>query len=287
MLIVDSQVHVWEAERPDRPWLPGAVPQRAAPFSVEDLLADMADAGVDRAVLVPPAWIGNRNDAALRAAHRHPERFAVMGRLPLNELGSRDRLDEWTFLPGMLGVRLNFRVEPHRSWLHDGTADWIWPQAEALGLAVMVFAPHDLPRIGAIAAAHPGLRITLDHLGLSSGARGEAAFAEQASLLGLAALPNIAVKASALPCVATDAYPYPSVHDHLRRVFDAFGPQRLFWGSDLTRLPCSYRQAVTMFAEALPWLHGADLEQVMGRAICAWLGWPVPGPAPAAAARPG
>jgi hypothetical protein len=58
-------------------------------------------------------------------------------------------------------------------------------------------------------------------------------------------------------------------------VFDAFGPQRLFWGTDLTQLPCTYRRAVTLFTEELPWLAGEDLNQVMGLGLCAWLRWKV------------
>ena len=61
-------------------------------------------------------------------------------------------------------------------------------------------------------------------------------------------------------------------------VGDAYGNRLadppMFWGTDWTRLPCPYRQAVTMFTEELPWLKGADLEGVMGRGLSAWLGWP-------------
>jgi len=32
-----------------------------------------------------------------------------------------------------------------------------------------------------------------------------------------------------------------------------------------------------MFTEELPWLTGRDLELVMGRAVCAWLDWKLPG----------
>ena len=59
----------------------------------------------------------------------------------------------------------------------------------------------------------------------------------------------------------------------LKRVVDAFGPARVFWGSDLTRLPCTYRQCVTHFTEELDWLSGDELELVMGRALCDWIGW--------------
>ncbi len=60
------------------------------------------------------------------------------------------------------------------------------------------------------------------------------------------------------------------------QAIDAFGPERFFWGTDITRMPCSYRQCVTMFTEELPWLSGRDLELVMGRAVCAWIGWDFP-----------
>ncbi len=47
----------------------------------------------------------------------------------------------------------------------------------------------------------------------------------------------------------------------------------MFWGTDITRMPCSYRQCVTMFTEELPWLAGRDLELVMGQGVCDWIGW--------------
>ena len=74
-----------------------------------------------------------------------------------------------------------------------------------------------------------------------------------------------------------DDYPFRSIHPHLRRVYDAFGPQRMFWGTDITRMPCSWKQCVTLFTEELPWLTGRDLELVMGRAFCDWIGWKLPG----------
>jgi len=50
-------------------------------------------------------------------------------------------------------------------------------------------------------------------------------------------------------------------------------PGSLFWGTDLTRLPCTYRQAITLFIEELPWLSAHDQEWVMGRGIGEWLSW--------------
>jgi predicted TIM-barrel fold metal-dependent hydrolase len=95
-------------------------------------------------------------------------------------------------------------------------------------------------------------------------------------LLALAKYPTVAVKATGQAGYAEDAYPFRSLHPHLQRCFDAFGPERMFWGTDITRMPCSWRQCVTLFTEELPWLKGRDLELVMGEALCNWIGWPFP-----------
>jgi len=39
---------------------------------------------------------------------------------------------------------------------------------------------------------------------------------------------------------------------------DAFGPRRTFRGTDLTRILCTYRECISLFAEELPWLNGAN-----------------------------
>jgi hypothetical protein len=56
-------------------------------------------------------------------------------------------------------------------------------------------------------------------------------------------------------------------------VVSAYGAARIFWGSDLTRLPCPYRLCVTMFTEEMRWLTSTELELIMGRALCEWLRW--------------
>jgi hypothetical protein len=100
-------------------------------------------------------------------------------------------------------------------------------------------------------------------------------FEDLPAVCALAKHPNVAVKASGLPSLSTQAYPFRDVHDAIRRLVDAFGPTRTFWGTDLTRMPCSYRECIDLFAiEQQSWLTGDDLELVMGRAVCEWLGWP-------------
>jgi hypothetical protein len=69
----------------------------------------------------------------------------------------------------------------------------------------------------------------------------------------------VAVKLSGAPSYSSDVYPYRNVHQYIKRIVDAFGPQRSFWGTDVTRMPCNYHQCVTMYTEEMPWLKGDDL----------------------------
>ena len=277
MRIVDSQVHVWAADTPERPWPPGRAHQAQKPYPVtrDMVLQEMAAAGVERVVIVPPSWEGDRNDLALEAARLHPNRFAVMGRFAVEKPESRSAIVGWRAQPGMLGLRFTFHTDLQRPWLTDGTADWLWPAAEKAGLPVMVFVPGSVPAIGRIAERYPGLRLVIDHLALWGDRKDAAAFVDLPLVLRLARHPNVAVKASALPCYSSEPYPYRSLHPFIRQVYDAFGPQRMFWGTDWTRLPCAWRQAITLFTEELPWLSAEDQEWIMGRAVSEWLGWPL------------
>ena len=276
MRIVDGQVHIWTASTPERPWLPPSpeipAPHKPVPFTKDDLLREMDAAGVQSAILVTPLWEGIRNDLVLAAAQAHPDRFGVMGRLDPLAPASRGLISTWLRPKGMLGLRLLFRPG-ERPLLSEGQVDWLWPEAEKAGVPIMVFAQHsDMQFIDRIAGRCPGLKLVIDHLGLTKG-KDEEAFRDFDKVLALARRPNIAVKVSCLPHYTKDAYPYRALHPYLRRVYDTFGARRMFWGTDFSRLPCTYRQAVTLFTEEIPWLTTEDKEWIMGRGLCEWLGW--------------
>jgi predicted TIM-barrel fold metal-dependent hydrolase len=153
----------------------------------------------------------------------------------------------------------------------------LWPAAEKAGLPVGLLAPNRAAAVGMIAAKHPNLRLLVDHMGRPRGSLDDAGFGDLGDLLALAKYPNVAIKATGAPSYSTDAYPYRNIHKYLKQIFDAFGPTRMFWGTDITRMPCTWRQCVTLFTEELPWLKGRDLELVMGRALCDFIGWKLPG----------
>jgi L-fuconolactonase len=273
-MIVDSQVHIWGANTPERPWPARAHAQRDTPVGAGEVLGWMDEGGIDRAIIVPPSWEGDRNDLACAAAAKHPDRFAVMGRFDPEAPGARDRVDGWLDQPGMLGMRFAFHTPVLREPFLDGRVDWVWGAAERAGIPAMVLLHHPyMERMDAIAAKHPGLKIVIDHLGLVNGEKDAHAFRDLDKLLALGKRPNVAVKSSALPCYTEEPYPYPGLQPHLRRVYDAFGPRRMFWGTDQTRSPVSYRKGIELFTVHTPWLSSEDQEWIMGRGVCEWLGW--------------
>ena len=204
--IVDAQIHLWERESPDRPW--------------------------------PDYGRAYAHGEELTAAQDYPERFAVMGRFPIEDPAQGDALANWRETPRMLGVRLTFRNEVQKPWLTDGTADWFWREAERVGIPVMVFVPGSLPGVAVIAERHPDLKLVIDHLSLF-GVLDEAIFEQLPQVLDLARFSNVAVKTSCMPSFVSETYPYPTLQRAIRQVVQAFGPRRTFWGSDISRLSLS------------------------------------------------
>jgi predicted TIM-barrel fold metal-dependent hydrolase len=274
MQIVDAQIHVWGSGLPSN-----LAHRQVTAFTTEEAVGLMDEGGVDAAVIHPPRWDPGSTEMAFAAVRDYPGRFAIMGAFPLDQPENRSLVASWRSQPGMLGLRYGFLQEPMRGWLEDGTLDWLWEAAERADVPIAMLATDSLAAIGRIAERHPGLRLTIDHLGGRGGTttlKDAAAMTHMPALLALAKHPNVAVKATGAPGYSSEAYPFPTMQTFVRQIYDAFGPQRVFWGTDITKMPCSWRQCVTMFTEEMPWLSEPDKELIMGQAVCAWWGWDRP-----------
>jgi len=273
--IVDAQVHMWKANTPDWPWVEGAKPQLPEPFTIERAIAGMNEAGVNRVVIVPPT-LNDRNDYALEAHKRYPDRFAVMGRIPLQNPKSAELLPKWREQPGMLGVRVTFNTPETQAWLKDGTADWFWPEAAKARLPVMFLAFGLINLFDPIAQRNPDLPLIIDHMGVNTVIAQKGQMAEMIGhTVALAKYPNVSVKLSNLPNSSLEPYPYKDLTPHLKRVFDAYGPQRCHWGTDATngQHRGSWSQRLTHFTETIDFMSESDKDWVLGRAIQDKLKW--------------
>lgn len=270
MKIIDAQVHIWSQTVTP----PSGLHRKVERFSAEKCLKEMDEAGVDAALIHPPSgWDPNANAFAIEAAKRYPDRFAIMGQFPLTNPENRQLVRGWRDQPGMMGLRWAFLSEEQQKWLYDGSVEWLWPAAEKEGLPLAMMGGLFLGKFREIAERHPDLKLLVDHCGLNRHGRDAEAFIHLDELVALAKLPNVAVKATGAPHYSTEPYPFHNIQDGLHRIYDAFGPKRFFWGTDITRMPCSWRQCITFFTEELTWLKGKELEDVMGRGLCEWIGW--------------
>lgn len=267
MQITDAQIHLWTNDK--------ASPHHwRAPNTIETALRDMKEAGVDAVVNHPPSWDDGSNDYAVEATKLHPDKFATLGWFPLDETADESKVDEWLAKPGMLGLRYIVAMPDIAAKLEAGSLDWLWAAANEREMPMGVFAlPGQLPAIGDIALRFPKMRLLIDHLSVFPGVKLPDAADHFDTLIGLSRHPNIAVKATAVPSMATDEYPFASTHDVLHRIFQAYGAERMFWGSDITRLHCSWLECVQFFTEGLSWLKGSELENVMGKGVRNWIGW--------------
>jgi len=233
----------------------------------------MKNAGVDRAVLVPPLWDPNGNAYALSLTRKFPEKFCVMGLLDPRQPDAAAQLYGYAQEAGMRGVRFLLNTAERIQPYEDGCMDDLWPVAEDLGLPVALLIPGRLEVAAHVARKYPRLKIIVDHLGVPRASLGEMAFKHLPELLRLADLPNIHVKAAGVGDYALDPFPFSSLDAPLQAIFSAFGSERVMWGSDLSRLHHPYAHCVEHFKSHLAFLSPTDVERVMGKNILELLQW--------------
>jgi L-fuconolactonase len=235
--IVDAHHHLWDLAVRDQDWITGPelAPLRRS-FTVAELEHEAAIAGVGASVLVQTVTVAEETPEFLAIAAGSELVAGVVGWTDLTAPGVADTLAELRELPGgqrLVGIRHQVQGEPDPDWLLRPDVLHGLRAVAAAGLVYdLVILPHQLPTATAAAAALPELAFVLDHLGKPPIATGELRpWAEQ--LQELAALPNTAAKLSGLATEAdwahwTDADLRPFTDAAL----DAFGPERLMFGSD-------------------------------------------------------
>jgi predicted TIM-barrel fold metal-dependent hydrolase len=278
-LIVDAQVHIWLANSAEHPWPnKDAVPHMPVPFPLEQLLPMMAEAGVDRAVLVPPSWFGPKlgNAYAQQAAKEYPGRFGVMGiGIGLDQPENGKLVSTYRDQPGFLGLRVTL----NRELITRGTGDWLFAAAEQAGVPIHFLASGAHVDVGSVAERYPGLTMLVDHFGISEAfmkANPNTWRDEVKTVAALARYPNVSVKMSSAPFLSSQPYPWRDTFPLIQRCYDAFGPLRCHWGTDLTHSfdKASYSLRITQFTEELPFLSENDKDWIMGRSLLARLRWP-------------
>jgi predicted TIM-barrel fold metal-dependent hydrolase len=79
---------------------------RLEAFGYEECIRLMNEAGVNRVLIVPPSWEGDRIDYALEACEKYPDRIGIMARIPPNKPDeAKAMLRDWKSIPYIKGTR--------------------------------------------------------------------------------------------------------------------------------------------------------------------------------------
>lgn len=268
MSTVDSHVHVWSDDTERWTLAPGfrranMVPQR---FAAEDLIGEMEAAGVDRAVLVQMSFYGHDNAYLLDCLHRHPGRFAGIALIDQGaaDVGSRMRALK---AQGVCGFRIYPRERPDRDWLETPALRSMFQVAaeENLVLCCLVDPPA-LACLERMCAAFPETPVVVDHAG-RIGIRTPPSHEQVVQLCRLGRTANVAVKLSALYALSRAGPPYRDLQALVQRTLDAFGADRLMWGSDAPHQlapPHGYRTSLTALTEMLSAAAAHERAAILG-----------------------
>ncbi len=274
-VLLDAQIHVWRASTAERPWPADAIePQRPVPLEVPEVLDEMARAGVSGALLLGPTWEGSRNDYVLETAAADPARFGAICRWATADPAETERLAHWRSITGMRAIRLSMNRGDVAGSLRAAHDSGFFAAAEQHGVPLSIYAPGRYDLYRELAEQHPGLKIAVDHAAVETA---DLPLPEAvAHLAELARHPGIAVKASALPCFVDEPHPFPSITEAVYGLVEAFGSERVFFGSDLSRLPVPYAELADVFVHHLPELSDDERALVGGRGLAEWLDWREP-----------
>jgi L-fuconolactonase len=276
-MIIDSQVHAYEANTPARPW--HSVPNWPAHATGDEMVAEFDRLGIDGAIFIS-SFSMYRYDAsyAVEVQRAHPGRFALVKPVDPDDPANEETVAEWKKTPGTVGVRIMPTREPGRDRRFDDPGfDRILRAAARHDLPVNMLCWGNLDTGTAIVDRHPETRFILDHIGIlqpKSPPAPDEPWADLPKVLALAKRPNVVIKISGACTLSKKPYPFPDIWDPLARIFDAWGIERCLWGTDWTRAYAvvNYDQAVEPF-RATDRLSDSEKAMLMGGACAKAYRW--------------
>ena len=273
--LLDSHCHAW------RRWpYPPVVPDENERGTIDQLLYEMDTNGVAQALVVCAAIDANADNTeyVASAAECHPGRFHVVADLDCtwsttyHAPGSAGRLralDDRFELAGFS----HYVEERNDGWLLSDEAEALFTAAgERRLVASLAVGPAWQADLRIIARRHPDVPVLCHHLG--DVRAGDSAGLDE--VVASAVVPNIYVKASGFHYASERSWDHPwtDAIAVLSRIFDAYGPGRLCWGSDFpaSKRFCTFRQSLEAVRTHCGFFTPEDLHLVLGETLRGVLG---------------
>jgi L-fuconolactonase len=221
MPIIDSQVHAYEANTPNRPWHEVLVPSWPDHVTGDEMVAAMDRVGVNGAILVSPFAL-YRFDAsyAVQVQRSHPGRFALVKPVDPDDPAVAEVIADWKKTPDTVAIRILLYKQMGRGPDHPGL-DRIVRAAVRQDLPINLLCWDNLEAGTALIDRHPSARFVVDHLGIQQmpPAR-ERPWADLPKVLALGRRTNAVIKISGACTLSQQPYPFADIWNPLARVFD-------------------------------------------------------------------
>jgi L-fuconolactonase len=275
MPIIDSQVHAYAANTPERPW--NTTPNWPDSVNGEEMVAAMDSVGVDGAIFVNAFSMYQYDSSFAEEVQRaHPGKFGLVKPVDPSDPAVADVISDWKKTPGTVGLRVRLTHGLERA-PDDPGLDVILHEAVRHNFPINLLSWGKLDVGAALIDRHPNVQFVLDHLGLLQPHDPPAPpepWADLPKVLDLAKRPNAVIKVSGACTLSREPFPFPDIWDPLARVFDAWGMDRCLWGTDWTRAHAvvNYEQAVEPF-RLTDRLSDSDRAMLMGGACAKIYGW--------------
>ncbi|GMH43486.1 hypothetical protein BSKO_11408 [Bryopsis sp. KO-2023] len=233
---IDSHLHVWAPkEQADKfPYMDGST-EPPVPGHAEVLIEAMESAQVQGALIVQPSNHKFDHSYVTSVLQRYPGKF--VGCLLANPDDSGVGVSAMEALvkeDGYSCVRFNPYIWPEGQQMTNEVGRALYSKAGELGVPVGFMAFKGLllhiEEIETLIKEFPNTRVIIDHFGFCKCSDPDSESWKR--LIALAQFPQVYVKVSAFFRVSEMEYPYLDARVCLRRLVDAFGAQRLMWGSD-------------------------------------------------------
>lgn len=230
---IDAHQHFWHYSAAAFPWIGANMQRLARDYLPADLAPELQQSGIDGCIAVQARADAQENDFLLELAAANPFVRGVVGWTDLCAPDAADVVAALAQHPKLRGLRHLVQDEADdafvlRADFQRGVASLA---AHALVYDVLIH-PRHLPAAVRFTAALPEVTFVLDHLAKPQirAARREP---WERDLRALAEQPHVACKLSGLVTEATwHDWRNDDFRFYLDTALDAFGPQRLLFGSD-------------------------------------------------------
>ncbi|MEC5404627.1 amidohydrolase family protein [Paraburkholderia sp. MPAMCS5] len=230
------------------------------PNTVEALIEAMDEAGVAKAAVVHSSTTyGFDNSYVVDGCNQYKDRLAAVGSVDMLADDVQAVIVSWA-ARGLAGLRIftgGSTKDFDPSELDNPKSFRAWEMLAELKLPMCIqTGPVGLPQVRMLAEKFPGVNIILDHLGRPDVLDGPP-YANAASLFALADLPNIYLKLT--PRIFGDVKKdKASAETFFPRVVEAFGAERLAWGSNFPTSPGTLKEILANAEEGLACLSEKD-----------------------------